>query len=242
LPLGAWQADHWTSELDDGTPIAASIDGEPTFAITGLGFPELSGVVGPSGEACFDGREGPAIDAEVPLPEPSGFGFSAIALPASWPLRPRPVAQISGGVPAYQQLGEDTFAGEPVDASLGEVEQIVVADLDGDGDDEALVGFEYVQNPASPGSPGDLATILLVDTASRSAQTIISANVAADAGDDADFFAIIERFRVLDVADLNGDGRMEVAIHAWYYEGASVILYEYDGTSLTQVLATGCGA
>jgi hypothetical protein len=242
LFLGAWQADHWMSALDDGTPITPSIDGEPTFAITGLGFPKLSGVVGPNGEACFDGSEGPSIDAAVPPPEPPGFGYNAIALPTSWPLKPRPVAQVAGGVPAYQQIGEDAFAGEPVDASLGEVEQIVIADLDGDGDDEAIVGFEYVQDPASPGSPGDLAAILLVDTASRSAQTIISANVAFDAGDDADFFAIIDRYRVLDVADLNGDGRMEVAIHAWYYEGASVILYEYDGTGLTQVLATGCGA
>jgi hypothetical protein len=47
---------------------------------------------------------------------------------------------------------------------------------------------------------------------------------------------------VLDVADLNGDGRMEVLVHAWYYEGASVIVYTYDGTDFTQVLATGCGA
>jgi hypothetical protein len=157
-------------------------------------------------------------------------------------LKPRPIAQVSGGVPAYQQLGEDAFAEESVDASLGAVEQIVIADLDGDGDDEAIVGFEYVQDPASPGSPGDLAAILLVDTASRSAQTIIAANVPSDAGDDVDFFAVIDRFRVLDVADLNGDGRMEVVIHAWFYEGASVILYEYDGTTLTEVLATGCGS
>jgi len=35
---------------------------------------------------------------------------------------------------------------------------------------------------------------------------------------------------------------MEVAVHAWYYEGSSVIVFEYDGTELTEVLATGCGA
>ena len=41
---------------------------------------------------------------------------------------------------------------------------------------------------------------------------------------------------------MNGDGRMEVAVHAWYFEGAAVLIYEYDGTSLTEVLATGCGS
>ncbi len=242
LSLGSWQVDHWASAFDDdGEPITPSIGGEPTFTITGLGFPELSGTVGPNGEACFDGREGPSIDATVPPPEPPGFGYSAVALPSSWPLRPRPVAQVSGGVPAYQQLGEDAFAEEQVDASLGSVRQIVVADLDGDGDDEAIVGFERIENTDVPGSAGDLAAMLLVDTTSRSSKTISSNNVEGD-GSEEDFFPIIERYRVLDVADLNGDGRMEVVIHSWYYEGASVTVYEYDGTSLTDVLATGCGA
>jgi hypothetical protein len=35
---------------------------------------------------------------------------------------------------------------------------------------------------------------------------------------------------------------MEVAVHAWYYEGASVAIYEYDGAELTDVLVAGCGA
>ncbi len=57
-----------------------------------------------------------------------------------------------------------------------------------------------------------------------------------------DQFPLIERFRVIDVADYNGDGTMEVAVHAWYYEGSSVIVFEYDGTELTEVLSAGCGA
>ena len=49
---------------------------------------------------------------------------------------------------------------------------------------------------------------------------------------------------MLDVLDLNGDGRMEVVVHAWYYEGASVVVFEHDAETdeLTQVLANGCGA
>jgi hypothetical protein len=67
----------------------------------------------------------------------------------------------------------------------------------------------------------------------------------ADDGDNGDdgSFEVLERYRILDVADLNGDGRMEVLVHAWYYEGASVIVYTYDDDGeLTEVLATGCGA
>ncbi len=242
LPLGAWQVDRWQPDdaassedqtppsIEPGTPMTVSdLDGEAT-ASTG----ELV-------EACFDGRVGPSIDLALAAPEPPGFGYGAVALPTpSWPLRPRPIA-VTSSVPAgYDQIGIDAFDGEPVDATLGAIEQLVVADLDGDGDDEALVAFEFVQPSAGPGAPGDLSSILLVDTLTRNSSTVLQAAVDQDL--DPDGFPLIERFRVIDVADYNGDGRMEVAVHAWYYEGASVVIYEYDGAELTEVLATGCGA
>ncbi len=102
------------------------------------------------------------------------------------------------------------------------------------------MAFEFVQPSAGPGAPGDLAALLVVDVETRAADTVLSTAVDQAAG--ADTFPLIERYRVLDVADLNGDGRMEVLVHAWYYEGAAVLVYTYDGTSLTEVLATGCGA
>jgi hypothetical protein len=80
-----------------------------------------------------------------------------------------------------------------------------------------------------------LSSVLLVDATTRAATTVERSFVAAT-----DKAPLIERFRILDVADLNGDGRMEVAVHAWSFEGSSVQLYEYDGTELTQVLTTGC--
>jgi len=240
LFLGTWQVNRWASAIgEDNEPITPNIQGEPTFAISGLGFAQMRGVVGSNGEACMDGRVGPSIDVTVPPPEPPGFGYSAIALPSSWSLRPRQVALLAGGVPAYQQLGIDAFADEPVDASLGTVTQIVVVDLDDDGTDEAIVAFERVDETAPSGADGDLAAMLLIDTATRTSQTIVSNAVVATPG--ADETLITERYRVLDVADLNGDGKMEVIIHAWNFESASVIAYEYDGTALNQVLSTGCG-
>jgi hypothetical protein len=245
LPLGAWQVDRWLDDdadpdegqippsIEPGTPMAVSnLDGEATAS------------TGDLAEACFDGRVGPSIDRAVAAPEPPGFGYGAVALTTpSWPLRPRPVAVTSGAPGVYDEIGIAAFDGEPVDPTLGAVEQLVVTDLDGDGDDEALVAFEYVQpsaGPGVPGAPGDLSSILLVDTLTRNSSTVLRSVVDQDL--EPDGFPLIERFRVIDVADYNGDGRMEVAVHAWYYEGASVVIYEYDGAELTEVLVTGCGA
>lgn len=241
LYLGAWQFDAWSPAFDDDDePITPSIGPGTAVTVTNLGIDSPS-VLGEFTEACFDGREGPTVDVTVAAPTPPGFGYGAIALPTpAWTLTPRPVALTATGPPAYQAIGEAAFAGDPVDATLGAVRQVVIADLDGDGDDEAITVFEHVEPDTIVGAPGDFSAVLLVDTATREASTVEQAFVDQDV--DPELFPVITRFRVIDVADYNGDARMEVAVHAWYYEGSSVIVYEYDGTELVEVLATGCGA
>ncbi len=245
LFLGAWQQDRWQGATNpDGSAIRPGIDPGSEFVVSNLDG-ETPVVVGETVEACFDERVGPDIVVDIAVPDPPGFGYGGIALPQeSWPLKPRPVATTATAPDAYRALGVDAFTGQPVDATQGAVEQLVVADLDGDGDDEALVAFEFVQPGAGPGVSGDLAALLLVDVATRESETVILTAVPqANPADAPDIpGGIIERYRVLDVADLNGDGRMEILVHAWYYEGAGVIAFTYDGEDVTDVLATSCGS
>lgn len=241
LYLGAWQFDRWASAFDDdGDPITPSTGPGTAVTVTNLGL-DSPATLGEFAEACFDEREGPTLDVTVAAPEPPGFGYGALALPTpEWTLSPRQIAVTATGPAAYQAIGEAAFAGDPVDASLGAVAQVVIADLDGDGDDEAIAVFEHVTADAITGTPGDLAAVLLIDTATRESSTALKTFV--DQALDPAAFPVTTRYRVIDVADYNGDGRMEVAVHAWYYEGSSVILFEYDGTELVEVLATGCGS
>ena len=240
LFLGAWQQDRWQESTDpSGNPIRPGVEAGTEFTVSNLDD-ESAVVLGGNAEACADGRVGPAIDLEVAPPDPPGFGYSAVAvLQQPWPLKPRPVAVTATAPDAYRALGVAAFTGEAVDASPGTIEQLVVADIDGDGDDEALAAFEFVQPGAGPGALGDLAALLLVDVATRAAGTVQLSAVGEDLVEDGPA-SIIERYRILDVADLNGDGRMEVLVHAWSSEGAAVIVYTYDGSELTEVLFTGC--
>jgi hypothetical protein len=238
LNLGEWQFDGWSDAADAaGDPIAPSV-GPGTAVVVSNISTEAAGQLGDATEACSDGRIGPTLNVAVPPPEPPGFGYAAIALPTpTWALTPRPVAVTRTGPSSYNALGQAAFAGTPVDASLGTVEQLVVTDLDGDGDDEALVIYEYVTPGTVRGAAGDLSSVLLVDAATRTSSTVERSFVAPT-----DRIPSLERYRILDVADVNGDGRMEVAVHAWLFEGAVVRLYEYDGTKLIRVLTAGCAS
>ena len=235
----SWAVDHWQEPLDSsGQPLDPPIGVGSTLTVTNLDG-EASGVTGAFVEACFDGRQGPTIDTPVAPPDPPGFGYNAVALTGNtWALKPRPVADARTGPATYQELARAMLVDSAVDTSVGAVQQVVVTDLDGDGDDEAIVAFDHIQPSAGPGAVGDFAALFLVDTDTRATHPVFDAAVVAD---DADF-PLITNFRVLDVADLNGDGTMEVLVHVWYYEGASVHVLAYDGTTLTQVLSVGCGS
>jgi hypothetical protein len=241
LSLGAWRFDAWVEAVDaTGAPVTPSIGPGTAVTVSNLGS-DTDGTLGAFSEACSDGRTGPTIDVTVAPPDPPGFGYAAVALPTpAWALEPRPLAVLDTGPAAYDQLGADALGGDPVDASSGAVVQVVVTDLDGDGDDESLVVYEHVTADSIRGAPGDFAALLLVDATTRTSSTVLKSFVDQNLG--AGNLPLIERFRVVDVADYNGDGRTEVAVHAWYYEGASVTVFEYDGTELTQVLSAGCGA
>jgi hypothetical protein len=241
LLVGSWQVDGWVADRPGlGAPGGPTVDVGSEYTAGNL-TQRSTGPAGELVEACQDGRVGPALGVTVAAPEPPGDGYGAVALPVpDWPLTPRPVAATSSGPDSYRQLAVDRFAGEPVDASRGAIQQLVVTDLDGDGDDEALLAFEFVQPSAGPGTPGDLSAVVLVDTATRNASAV-RRTFTDQRLRPGDALPDTERSRVIDVADYNGDGVAEVAVHSWYSEGARVTVYEYDGAVLTAVLDAGCG-
>ncbi|MEM8620674.1 MAG: hypothetical protein AAGF73_13225 [Actinomycetota bacterium] len=240
-PLGQWDGEAWATTSEDATLPDAGRE----FTLSRLAGP-TDGTVDGTAEVCFDERVGPTMTPAGGNASPPNARYNGVALPPpDWPLQPRRVVELGDDVPGYQELGESAFDEFDVDVTAGAVEQLVIADLDGDGNTEALVVFERIQEPTpgSPevvlGSPGDFSGLLLVDTESRAATTVLS-SVVTDDGDELSI-EFLEQFRVLDVADYNGDGRMEVAVNAWYYEGAGVAVFTFDDSELDEALAVGCG-
>ncbi len=235
LYLGRWTGNDWETALDEDQQPRQPAIADDEVLIHEIDVEPINGSVGATAEACTDGRTGPVISPNARAPEVPGFGYRSIAFAADWETQPRPIAVVDATVASYVDAGVAAFDDTGVDASSGELEQIVVTDLDGDGDSESLVAFEGA----------DFSTLLLIDADSGTALTVARDNVPVATVDTAAATteppeASFEQQRVLAVADVNGDGLMEFTTHAFEGDESTVIVHTYDGTEVTAVLTTSC--
>ncbi len=239
LYLGRWTGNAWETDRDENQQLRepAATAGDDLIAHELDVAPQPSSIEG-SGAACaVDGRIGPVVSPAATSPE-SPAVFQSIAFPADWSTEPRPVALVDANVASYVEAGQAAFDDFGIDTSSGAIEQLVVADLDGDGDTEALVAFD-----------GDGFSALLLIDADSGASTTVARSVEATVtpttlveGDEPGEATTTpaNTFRTLAVADLNGDGRFEFVMQSIEDDSAAVTAYAYDSSEVNPVLTAGC--
>lgn len=245
LYVGRWTGSGWEgSRNDNGRPRGPAVEADE-MGIHEIGIEPIDGTVGATIELCDDGQSGPVISPNARAPEVPGFGYRSLAFAADWDTEPRPIAMVDADVAAYAAAGVAAFDGTGVDADSGTIRQIVVADLDGDRDSESLVEF----------GGDDFSTLLLIDADSGDAIRVARdyprdppGPEASDTDEPVDATTTtlprppVDAYRVLAVADLNGDGLMEFVTHVWNDrdENAEVVVNTYDGEGVDSVLTASC--
>lgn len=122
------------------------------------------------------------------------------------------------------------------------ITRILLVDLDGDGEDEALINAtNYFTKDGgvpmdTPGS-GSYSIVLLRRVVARKVQTELVAGELYPR-DESDVPNVYEIPAVL---DLNGDGKLEVIVHSQYYEGAATTIYDCSGEKCKAALSVSCG-
>ena len=116
--------------------------------------------------------------------------------------------------------------------------------LFGDGVVEVLVVAERLQGGGLAGAQaGDYSIVYLRKVIGNEVQQLVLhhstlQNLAPDE------FGYLEAFRVPTVADLDGDGQMEIVTQGFYYEGSWTEMWEYlengQGGAVA-ALSVGCG-
>lgn|GEM_PF-1990737 len=238
--MGRWNGSEWEPVRDDtGTPDDPAVASGDEVTVVELDAAPLAGFVGSDAAVCTDDRLGPSISPSPGAPDNPGFGYRAVAFTADWNPQPRTVALVDAEVVQYADAGRAVFDGrvEAGDLDVASVKQIVVSDIDGDGDTEALVAF---------GGPS-FSSLLLIDTDTRESTTIaesideaVPPTTDADGNDGSATTSGFSRFRTLAVADANGDGLMEIVVHSWLDDLATATVFTYDGSSTDDVLIATC--
>lgn len=230
--LGWWDGSEWVRAEDEGAlPVVGGEDYQ--IAVVGL---QATTTGGPQALVCEPRFNlGVVLDNDELLGEwPGPYG---VAISAPWDLQPNlfepfaddgTFAAIAAGLLAERGL----VVADPV------IKQLFRTDLEGDGLNEILVVAEEINGGFLP-EEGDYSIIFMQKVVEGDVQTaVLGDSVVTDPEG-----SFVVGFSVGAVADLNGDGQMEIIVDSAFFEGLGVDVWEYvdDDIGLFPYLQTGCG-
>jgi len=220
------------------------LDAKTTFGkLKGKEKYSLFGIKGKSGEltTTVQAPDEPCEEfyfAETKLENQPG---TAIGANRGWNPVPRTPRAINLNDRTYLKVVSDILRLKGVPRAKAVIEQAVKADLDGDGVDEVLLtASSYGGKIAPNASANDYSFVLVRKVVGGKVKNIMVAEEYIKKNVD---FGAPSRFELSTIADLNGDGKMEIVIFGEYYEGSGASVYEIKGDKAVEVkiLETGCG-
>ena len=115
-------------------------------------------------------------------------------------------------------------------------------DLDGDGTEELLIAATRLGGagdfPPPSVTSGDYSLVVVRTTIDGMERTV---DLVAEYYPKGQEFAAPNKHSLVAVADLNGDGRMEIVVDSKYYEGEAIFAYSVAEGQAEDVLRVGCG-
>ncbi len=231
--LGWWDGSDWIMAEDEG---ALPVVGGEDYQIARIGLQAVT-TGGPQTLVC---EPLDIIGVEIDNPELLGEwpGPYGVAISAPWDLQPHIFQTISDDG-TYAGFASALLSTRGLTVASPAVKQLLRTDLEGDGVNEVIVVAEEV-TPGLLMEEGDYSIAFLRKVVDGAVQTaILGATVVTDS--ESPFGA---SFTVGAVADLSGDGKMEIVLNSAYFEGLAVEVIEYVDNDLGTVtqLQVGCGS
>ncbi|MDX2007947.1 MAG: hypothetical protein SFU83_22120 [Meiothermus sp.] len=166
-----------------------------------------------------------------------------VASSAPWNLRPRPVVVVPLNNPAHLEAIRMHL--ESAGLSLPSVELLSAtrADLDGDKLDEViLVAANSIRNsnlfPVPHGDQGTYGLMLVRKLVGGTVKTFV---LGQDIFTQQDDQRLPLFFDLVNVLDLNGDGRLEIVMFQANTKGYKISALEWTGSGFVPRLTTSCG-
>ena len=197
---------------------------------------------------------------EEPCPDTLTVSLSSkpkdgvIGLAATWNALPRKPIIADTTQPVYVDAVRDFLKSHGINDPKVRITRILRVDLEGDGEEEVLIsatnyftGDKSNVHPAAPFSEapihapqgGSYSIVILRRVIEGNVQTKL---VAGEVYAKPDESVAPNVYNLAAVLDLNGDGKLEVIVHSFYYEGGQTTIYRCEPDKIEPVLSVECGA
>ena len=163
-----------------------------------------------------------------------------IAIGGQWNAMPR-VPRLAGtDQEIYAEVVADFLKNKGVKNSKVKLTQVIRIDLDGDGVEEVLVTADTYDEQLTRNlqKKGSYSLVLLRKVIDGKVETLV---IEEDYFPSTRKYGVPHRYWVGAVLDVDGDGVMEIVLHAMDYEGVETSVYRVEGDKVTQVLVAGWG-
>lgn len=168
--------------------------------------------------------------------------------------RPRNIKIFPNTHKTYQNIVRKELLKLGIETPKANITNIIRMDLDGNGTEEVILSASYYHHPSKSkknhfyrpparASVGDYSLLLLRSLQNGKVKTTFLHKdiFIKKAKDDAWLMPTLAN--IASIADLNGDGRMELVIWESYYEGTGIRILEWTPQmNVKQRLSVGCGS
>ncbi|MGH8913735.1 MAG: hypothetical protein ACRDZM_04370 [Acidimicrobiia bacterium] len=231
--LGWWDGTAW-AQVEAETELPLS--GNESYQVAVLGLQAIT--TGGSPTTLCDPLDNPGVELENEQLLGDFPGPYGVAISASWPLVPHLVETLEDDG-TNSGFAAELLAERGLEVPQPVIKQLLRVDLEGDGVNEVIVVAEDVTEGLFA-EEGDYSIAFMRRTVDGDIRTLILGESVIVTADD----PLVYAFSVGAVADLNGDGKMEIVLSSAYYEGLGVEVWEYvdDDQGLVSRITQGCGA
>ena len=170
-----------------------------------------------------------------------------VAIAAPWNALPRKVQVLDPTQKVYADAVRDFLKIKGIEQPKVKIDNIIRADLDGDGEEEVLISAtNYFSKDASVPMRSPAGSYLMVLLRRVVAGKVETQLVEGEFHPKAyvrkeDSFDAPNAYKVIAVLDLDGDGKMEIVVNSRYYEGEATTIYRCDPKKVEELLSIGCG-